>query len=89
MRLFIRLLLGIMAGLLGWGQPSVASANGEHIHIFGDVGIPFIVVWIGGGLIVVLFLFFFIGWAYSSQAKKRSQEEEKGMNLPQGVKEEK
>lgn len=64
-----------MAVVLAWGQPSIALANGEHVHLYGDVGIPYIVVWLGGGLIVILFLFFFIGWSLSSQAQKRSQEE--------------
>ena len=77
-----------MAVVLALGPASVALANGEHVHLFGDYGIPFVVVWVGGGLMVVLLLFFFIGWTLSSQANKRSQEEEKKKNL-QEVKEEK
>ncbi len=58
------------------GQPSVALANGDDVH-FGDIQIPMVAVWVGGGLIVIFFLKGFLLWVWGSRSLKRKEEKER------------
>ncbi len=77
MRLFIRLLFGVMGGgVLVLGRPSVALANGGDAHL-GGVQVPMVAVWVGGGLIVILLLTGFLLWVWGSRSLKRKAEKER------------
>ena len=80
MSFFFRLLWGVMVGTLALSRPSIALAHTGELHV-GDIGIPIVVAWIGGGVLGAFCLFFIIAWSLSSRNKRGSQEGEKERNL--------
>ncbi len=66
-----------MAGVvLTLGQSSVVLANGDDVHL-GNIQIPMVAVWVGGGLIVVFLLGGFFLWTWGSRSLKRKEEKER------------
>ncbi len=77
MNTFFKLLLGVIGGgVLVLGRPSVALANGEDVHL-GNIQIPMVAVWVGGGLIVIFLLTGFLVWVWASRSLKRKDEKER------------
>ncbi len=82
MNFFFRLLSGLMvAGIVTLGRFSVALANGGDVH-FDDVatGIPAVVLWIGGGVLVGLLLFIFITRVFFKQTGRPSRDDKREKN---------
>lgn len=74
---FFRLLLGVMVGgVLVLGRPSIALAHAGEVHV-GDITIPMVAVWVGGGLIVIFLLTGFLLWVWASRSLKRKEEKER------------
>ena len=68
-----RLLAAVMALLAAGGLPRVALANGGHIHIYGNVGIPTTVGYILGGVVGLMFVWLITLWAVSYRRLQREQ----------------
>ena len=62
-----------LAILLTGGLPRVALANGGHIHIYGDVGIPTEVGIILGVILGLVFIWLITVWAIAFWRLKRQQ----------------
>ena len=70
----IRRLLAVFLGILLTGSlPRMALANGGHIHIYGDVGIPTEVGIILGVILGLVFIWLITVWAVSFRRLKQQQ----------------
>ncbi len=69
----LRVLAVFLALLMAGGMPGVALANGGHIHIYGNVGIPATVAWILGGVVGLMFLWLITLWAVSYRRLQRER----------------
>lgn len=65
MKWFFGFILGILITL---GTATSVLANGDDVHL-GELHLPMVAVWIGGGLIITVFLLLLISWLVSRRGR--------------------